>query len=75
MSRFYFLSPFVMQLSKVDSALGKEILRTELKQRKISNLDPRSASRTPAANKELPISPRHDTSMDAGKKKKTSTLI
>ncbi|XP_030841671.1 actin-binding LIM protein 1 isoform X9 [Strongylocentrotus purpuratus] len=53
------------EVSKVDSALGKEILKAELKQRKISNLDPRSASRTPAANKELPVSPRHESSMDA----------
>ncbi|XP_071507414.1 actin-binding LIM protein 2-like isoform X2 [Diadema antillarum] len=53
------------EVSKVDSALGKEILKAELKQRKISNLDPRSASRAPSANKELPTGPRHDSSMDA----------
>ncbi|KAJ8026354.1 Actin-binding LIM protein 1 [Holothuria leucospilota] len=49
-----------------DSALGKEIVRAELEKAGVENLDPRSASRTPSANKEPSVHPRYENSYYAG---------
>lgn len=50
-----------------DSALGKEIVRAELEKAGVENLDPRSASRTPSANKEPTVHPRYENSYYAGR--------
>ena len=55
------------EVDKMQSALGKEILKEELTKTKVDNLDPRSASRTPSAKKEPPISTRYVSSANAGK--------
>ncbi|XP_071792648.1 actin-binding LIM protein 1-like isoform X4 [Asterias amurensis] len=53
------------EVDKMQSALGKEILKEELTKTKVDNLDPRSASRTPSAKKEPPISTRYVSSANA----------
>ncbi|XP_071827092.1 actin-binding LIM protein 2-like isoform X3 [Apostichopus japonicus] len=54
------------ELEQVDSALGKEIVRAELEKEDVENLDPRSASRTPSANKVPAVHPRYDNSYYSG---------
>ena len=55
------------QVNQMPSYLGKEILKTELEKRKLENVDPRSASRTPAADHEPPIRTRYESSVNACK--------
>ncbi|XP_072025777.1 actin-binding LIM protein 2-like isoform X3 [Amphiura filiformis] len=53
------------EVNRMPSFLGKEIIKTELEKRRLENIDPRSASRTPAADHEPPIRTRYESSVNA----------
>ncbi|XP_022242329.1 actin-binding LIM protein 1-like [Limulus polyphemus] len=58
------------ELSKISSGIGKVFLKTVQEREKIrawkmTHVDPRSASRTPSANREVPVKLRYDSPVNA----------